>query len=357
MTTSLRRRAGVLAALAMLATSLFFITTPASAQSVANPANSGPLSVSTSSVSSLVSGFGGGTIYYPSSSGTYGGIAVSPGFTASSSSLSWYGRRLASHGFVAIVIDTNSRLDQPNSRATQLLRALDYITSSSAPSAVRSRVDSSRLAVSGHSMGGGGSIAASNSRSSLRASNPLTPWHTQKTWSSNTVPQLIVGAQNDSVAATSSHAVPLYNGIRSATPKMYVELRGASHFAPNSTDSDISRVAVSWMKRWVDGNTAYNTYLCGAQRPTTGLAWSRVMDNCSLGWGSGGGGGTTTTQPGSSQCIRASNRAHVDANRAVSVLGIAYARGSADRLGLNSSLVFTSLRQSAPNYWSEVSSC
>src|SRR5690606_11771619 len=226
----------------------------------------------------------------------YGGIAVSPGFTASASSMSWYGRRLASHGFVTIVIETNSRLDQPNSRATQLLAALDYLRSSSAPSAVRSRLDGNRLAVAGHSMGGGGSIAASNSRSSLRASNPLTPWHTQKTWSSNTVPQLIVGAQNDSVAATSSHAVPLYNGIRSATPKMYVELRGASHFAPNSTDADISRMAVSWFKRWVDGNTAYNTYLCGAQRPTTGTAWSRVMDNCSLGWGSGGGT-TTTTAP------------------------------------------------------------
>ena len=365
MTTPLTRRVSIIGLLALLAASFTLITSPASAQTVANPANAGPHSVSTASVSSLVSGFGGGDIYYPSSSGTYGGIAVSPGFTASASSMSWYGRRLASHGFVTIVIETNSRLDQPNSRATQLLAALDYLRSSSAPSAVRSRLDGNRLAVAGHSMGGGGSIAASNSRSSLRASNPLTPWHTQKTWSSNTVPQLIVGAQNDSVASTSSHAVPLYNGIRSTTPKMYVELRGASHFAPNSTDSDISRVAVSWMKRWVDGNTAYNTYLCGAQRPTTGTAWSRVMDNCSLGWGSGGGTTTTTapgqttttTQPGSGQCIRASNRAHVDANRAVSVLGVAYARGSADRLGLNSSLVFTSLRQSAPNYWSEVSSC
>jgi hypothetical protein len=284
MTTS-RRRLSLLALLALLA-SVAFVSPPAEAQSVANPASSGPHSVSTSSVSSLVRGFGGGTIYYPSSSGSYGGIAVSPGYTASSSSLSWYGRRLASHGFVTIVIDTNSRFDQPSSRGTQLLNALDYLTGSSAPSAVRSRINSSRLAVSGHSMGGGGSLSASNTRSSLRASVPLTPWHTTKTWSRNSVPQLIIGAQNDLTAPNSSHSIPFYNGLPSTTPKMFVSLRGSGHFAPTSTNSDISRMAVSWMKRWVDGNTAYNTYLCGANRPTTGLTWNDVRDNCSRGWGS-----------------------------------------------------------------------
>jgi hypothetical protein len=354
MTTPIRRRASVLATLAMLAASLLLISSPADAQSIANPASSGPYSVSTSSVSSFVSGFGGGTIYYPSSSGSYGGIAVSPGYTASSSSLSWYGRRLASHGFVTIVIDTNSRFDQPNSRGTQLLRAVDYL-SSGAPSAVTSRVDSSRMAVSGHSMGGGGSLAASNSRSTLRASVPLTAWHTTKTWSSNQVPQLIVGAQRDSTASVSSHSIPFYNGLPNSTPKMYVELRGAGHFAPNSTNSDISRVAVSWMKRWVDGNTAYNLYLCGSSRPTVSTTWSDVRDNCNTGWGSST---TTTTAPGGGgECIRSSNQSHVNADRAVSILGYAYARGSGDSLGRTSYFVFSSLQQTGSNAWTQVSSC
>ena len=34
--------------------------------------------------------------------GTFGGVAIAPGFTASRSSMSWYGTRLASHGFVVI---------------------------------------------------------------------------------------------------------------------------------------------------------------------------------------------------------------------------------------------------------------
>ncbi|MCZ9342854.1 alpha/beta hydrolase, partial [Streptomyces sp. TRM76130] len=45
----------------------------------------GPYSVSETSVSSLgVTGFGGGTIYYPTSTsdGTFGAVAVAPGFSA-----------------------------------------------------------------------------------------------------------------------------------------------------------------------------------------------------------------------------------------------------------------------------------
>jgi hypothetical protein len=354
MTDSLRKRLSLLTVLALFASGLLLITSPAGAQTIANPASTGPHSVSTSSVSSFVSGFGGGTIYYPSSTGSYGGIAVSPGYTASSSSLSWYGNRLASHGFVTLVIDTNSRYDFPDSRATQLLNALDWLASSSPPSAVRSRLDSSRMAVSGHSMGGGGSISASNTRSSLRASVPLTPWHTTKTWSSNTVPQLIIGAENDSVAPDSSHSVPFYNGLPNTTPKMYVQLQGASHYAPNSTNSNISRMAVSWMKRWVDGNTAYNTYLCGADRPTTSSsAWSDVRDNCETGWGSTGT--TTTTSP--AVCIRSSNQTHVNNDRAVSILGYSYARGSGNYLGRTSYFVYSSLEQTGPDHWILVSSC
>ena len=362
------RRKGALSLLVtlmMLATSLFVASSAVDAQTNPyqrgpNPTatgleRNGPYSYSTSSVSSFVSGFGGGTVYYPTgTSDTFGGIAVSPGYTASSSSMAWYGRRLASHGFVVIVIDTNSRFDQPNSRASQLLAAADWLASSS-PSAVRAGLHSSLMAVAGHSMGGGGSIAASRSRQSLKASNPLTPWHTTKTFST-TVPQLIIGAQSDSVASTSSHAIPLYNGVPSTTPKMYVELARASHFAPNSDDSTISRTSVAFMKRFVDNDTRYNTFLCGNDRPrTSDSRISDVRDNCSRGWGSGGGdGGTTTTQPATT-CVRSTNSSHESANRAVSYFGIYYARGSGDRLGYSWNI--TSLQQTGTNSWTEVSSC
>jgi len=82
-------------------------------------ASSGPFSVATTAVSDLsTSGFGAADIYYPTdtSQGTFGGVAVAPGFTATRSSLAWLARRVASHGFVVININTNSVYDQPASR-------------------------------------------------------------------------------------------------------------------------------------------------------------------------------------------------------------------------------------------------
>lgn len=175
-----RRFAGLTAAVAAVV-ALSTLTGPG-AQAADNPyergpaptessieALRGPYSVADTNVSSLtVTGFGGGTIYYPTSTsdGTFGAVVIAPGFTAYQSSIAWLGPRLASQGFVVFTIDTNTTLDQPDSRGRQLLAALDYLTGRSS---VRGRIDSSRLGVMGHSMGGGGTLEAAKSRPSLQA--------------------------------------------------------------------------------------------------------------------------------------------------------------------------------------------
>jgi len=217
---------------------------------------------------SSVSGFGGGTIYYPTSTtaGTFGAVAVSPGFTASQSSVAWYGPRLASQGFVVITIDTLSVYDQPASRGTQLLAALDYLTRSSS---VRTRIDASRLGVMGHSMGGGGSLSASRTRPQLQASIPLTPYHSTKNWSSDTVPTLIIGAENDTVAPVASHSEPFYTSLPSSSDKAYLELNNASHSAPTSANVTIAKYSISWLKRFIDNDTRYEQFLCPAPGRST----------------------------------------------------------------------------------------
>ena len=232
-------------------------------------------------MSSLVSGFGGGTIYYPTASGSYAAMAISPGYTGTQSSIAWLARRIASHGFVVIAIDTNSTLDQPGSRATQLMAALRYLTNSSS-STVRSRIDPNRLGLAGHSMGGGGTLIATRDNPSLKAGVPLTPWSTTKSFSTLRVPNLIVGAESDSVAPVSSHAIPFYNSLSSTLDKAYAELNNASHFAPNSTNTPIGRYAVAWVKRFMDNDTRYEPFLCGAphQSYATSSVFSDYRSNC-----------------------------------------------------------------------------
>jgi dienelactone hydrolase len=217
-------------------------------------------------------------IFFPTdtSQGTFGGIAIVPGFTERQNTISWLGPRLASQGFVIFTIDTNSTSDQPTSRATQLLAALDYLTQTSS---VRAEVDASRLGVSGHSMGGGGTLEASVSRPSLKAAVPMAPWDSNmKNFSNDPVPTLIVAAQNDNIAPVKQHAQVFYNSIPTTQAKMYLELAGASHTATNRANTPQAQFEIAWLKRFIDNDTRYTQFLCPT--PSTSSTISSINNTC-----------------------------------------------------------------------------
>ncbi|PWI12658.1 alpha/beta hydrolase [Streptomyces sp. Act143] len=238
----------------------------------------GPYAVSEISVSRLaVSGFGGGTVYYPTSTadGTFGAVAVSPGYTAYQSSIAWLGPRLASQGFVVFTIDTLTTLDQPDSRGDQLLAALDYLVQRSS---VRDRIDAGRLGVMGHSMGGGGTLEAAKSRPSLQAAIPLTGWNLDKTWPEITTPTLVFGADGDTIAPVATHSEPFYQTLPATTDRAYLELRGATHFTPNTSNTTIAKYSISWLKRFIDNDTRYEQFLCPL--PAVSLTIAESRGNC-----------------------------------------------------------------------------
>ena len=223
-------------------------------------------------------GFGGGTIYFPTdtSQGTFGAIVIAPGFTESQNAVSWLGPRLSSFGFVIFTINTNSTFDNPTSRATQILAALDYLTNTSS---VRTRIDATRLGASGHSMGGGGTLEASVRRPTLKAAIPMAPWDSNmKNFSNDPVPTLIVAAQNDNVAPVNQHARVFYNSLPATPGKMYLELAGASHSATNSANTTQAQYEVAWLKRFLDNDTRYTQFLCPT--PSTSSTISSVSNTC-----------------------------------------------------------------------------
>jgi predicted dienelactone hydrolase len=232
----------------------------------------GSFTVRTGTVSALsATGFGGGDLYYPSQAGTYGAITLCPGFTAYASSIAWLGTRLASHGFVVLIINTNTTSDQPDSRGRQLKAGVDYLIAqnSRTGSVLRGKIDTNRVAVGGHSMGGGGTLEAARDNPNYKAAVPLAPWNLTKSFSRITVPTLIIGGSADTIAPDGQHSIPFYTSIPSSTSKVFVELRGASHFYPQTTNATVSRFAVSWFKRWVDEDTRYSQFIT---RPSTTTA-------------------------------------------------------------------------------------
>jgi predicted dienelactone hydrolase len=242
-------------------------------------AANGPFAITKTTVNrAAVNGFGGGDIFAPNdtSEGTFGAVAIAPGFTAARSSMAWLAPRIASQGFVVFNIDTSTRQDQPASRGRQLLAALDFLTEQSS---VRSKIDPNRLAVMGHSMGGGGTLEAAATRRELKAAVPLTPWDLKKNFAAVQTPTLIIGGQRDNIAPVRTHSERFAASLSGGVDGAYLELAGASHFAPNIPNDTISSMSVAWLKRFVDEDSRFEQFLCPG--PSSGVSQYDV--DCPLG--------------------------------------------------------------------------
>lgn len=255
-------------------------------------ATSGSFTVDSVTVSSTAAnGYGGGTIYYPvnTTEGPFAAIAVIPGYLSPQSSIQQWGPRLASWGFVVITITTNSGSDQPSSRATQLVAALDQVVSysNSTTHAIRGKVDPTRLGVAGWSMGGGGSlIALDRNPTKLKAGMMFAPWNSSTNFSGVNQPALIFACESDGTAPVSSHALPFYNSIPSSNDKAFAEVNNGSHSCandPRNNSGRLGRYGVSWMKRFLDDDTRFTEFLCGAPHSSVisgTTTYSRYLSTC-----------------------------------------------------------------------------
>ncbi|MBN1366053.1 MAG: alpha/beta hydrolase fold domain-containing protein [Syntrophaceae bacterium] len=210
-------------------------------------------------------GFGGGFIYYPTdtSLGTWAAVAICPGGSAKfANEETWMGHWLASFGFVVIGMETNNTYDYPESRGTQLLAALDYLTQKSA---VKDRVDPDRLMVMGHSMGGGGAFHAAMARSSLKTMVALAPWFnsslTSPSMTNLHMPAMIISARNDTVVTPASCSA-IYDKIPTTTQRAWVELAADDHLGFTKSNPTEMRVLIPWMKIFLDNDERYVQFLC-----------------------------------------------------------------------------------------------
>ncbi|WP_175819463.1 dienelactone hydrolase family protein [Burkholderia sp. BCC0419] len=238
-------------------------------------ASSGPFGYTSTTIpSSEATGYGGGTVYYPTNVNiATGGIVVVPGYGATQSNISWWGPRLASNGFVVYTIDTTNLYDLPAQRAKEIMAAVAQLKtfSTTTGNEIYGKVDTNRIGIMGGSFGGGGTLIAETTHPQLKAAIPFVP----KIASGNpdlskiTIPTLIIGCQEDQVAPPKSYAIPYYSAIPEQNHKAYLEISNGQHLCASTQGSDqnkpiIGKYGVAWMKRFVDNDSRYNPYLCGS---------------------------------------------------------------------------------------------
>ncbi|WP_410671628.1 ricin-type beta-trefoil lectin domain protein [Amycolatopsis sp. cmx-4-68] len=245
-------------------------------------------------------GLGGGIVYYPTdtSQGTFGVIAIAPGYNTEWRWYGWLGPRLASFGFVVVGIETNSLSDYADARADQLLAALDWLVTSSP---VRDRVDRNRLAVGGHSMGGGGALVAATRRPSLLTAVGMAPYVPDGILSGIKIPTVLFGGQTDTTV-TPAYLASAYATIPATVPRAYPEIAGEGHgFAAGGGGGNsgaFARVMMVWLKVFVDSDTRYSSFLCPSLSNTSGI--SKYQASCPL-----GPPGTTPPPPATSRLVNA----------------------------------------------------
>jgi dienelactone hydrolase len=281
----------ILAVLGLVVGALVASSAPASAQTGfqrgPNPtsgtltASRGPFATSQAQVSGLGQGYNNVTICYPNDTaqGKFGGVVVMPGFISSKAQMMWSCAKIASHGFVVAVAETNSALDFPFSRADQQRAIITHLSGAGAPAAVAQRLDNTRWACAGWSMGGGGSLdCGSRNTPNVKAVVGWEPWNISS-YGSMRVPSLVVTGSADFVAAASMGR-GFYNSIPATTPKYYVEISGAGHFVGTQDNVFQSSSTIAWLKRWVDQDTRYQQFLC----PPYSGGGASIQQNCSS-WG------------------------------------------------------------------------
>ena len=217
--------------------------------------------------------FAGGTIWYPTD-GTppYPFVAIVPGFVSFESSIASWGPFLASHGIVAITIDTNTTADPPQTRAGALLDALKSVEAENTRtgSPLNGKLDPSRQGLMGWSMGGGGTLIASNRTPSLKAAISMCGWNPAGTYSTMKVPSLMFASLGDPLAGGQSQG--FYRSIPNETPKMLIELGVGDHFAANNPanyGSQIGLYGLSWLKVHLVGDARYKQFLLKMPSGTT----------------------------------------------------------------------------------------
>jgi dienelactone hydrolase len=250
----------------------------------------------------------------PTASGSFPLVVIGHGFQLSPTQYYGYLKQLASHGYIALTVDFPTSLfsvNNPNN-ATDLLAGIDWAL---ADSRLAGRIDTQRIGLSGHSLGGKVALLAATYDTRVKAVFTLDPVDSgggtgcsppncvavKALMPSLHIPTGFIGETLDSVSSSQACApaadnyTTFYAGTNS--PSLQVTALGANHmsflddtascglvcaFCNSATASNASVNAmarafmVAFFERHLRGNTAYDTWLTGPQAQARYVATNKA---------------------------------------------------------------------------------
>ncbi len=210
--------------------------------------------------------FASAMVFYPltlSFDPPNGAIAFIPGYRGTPNNYEWWGPVLASVGYSVFILETNTTEDNLAQRADALIAAVDFIKSenTNSDSPVNNKIDPEKIAIMGHSLGGGASLAAASALGDdIAAVIPLAPYCCELgqsfdgDYSDITAPTLIIATAQDQIAPVEQHAKLLFDSVGSE--KVYLEMNEGDHMLVTNSGNDkatLGRFAMAFLKVHLDG--------------------------------------------------------------------------------------------------------
>lgn len=241
-------------------------------------------------------------VVYPTSAGLYPVVVMGHGFQLPPSQYYGYLDRLASFGYVAMTVDYPAPLSGSNNpdQAKDLLAGIDW---AKADAALGGKVDDTKVATTGHSLGGKVALLAATMDPRVKASIALDPVDAGGPSGCNapacvnvasllpglSVPTGFLGETTDATGAFQACAPAASNFTtfyaQAKTPSLSVTVLGANHMsflddvskcgftcslcnAATAKNADVNALArafvVAFVQRHVRGIASYDSYLTGA---------------------------------------------------------------------------------------------
>lgn len=223
--------------------------------------------------------FAGATIFYPltlSFAPPIGAVAVVPGYRGTAEDYAWWGPMLASFGYAVLIMDTNTPEDNLDARKQALMAAVEFLrnenTESDSP--IAGRIDTGKIAIMGHSLGGGAALQAAIELGSdgVGAVIPLLPYCCELgqsfsgDFSSLNVPAFIMATAEDSIAPPAQHARLLFDAIADSNSKVYMEFAEGDHMMATNSGQDLvtmGRYAMAFLKFHLNAQPQYEAVIYG----------------------------------------------------------------------------------------------